>query len=193
MPHKLTIALIALASFCALLTDIASADTVSSTVPESGFSGFTGGVTTFATFNNFGTPPFLSSINSITLTLTVSDGDTASGNFDFNNISLALSGLNTGVLLNGFNNGQTNTLTFGPTSIANATGILAALNTGTLIGQWVDSNPGDNSVTFPSNFNATLTINGAPIPEPASMLLWGALSGVALVGSRLRRRHTRAA
>src|SRR5262249_10102642 len=102
MPRRLTTILIALGSVFVLASDHASADIITSTVPESGFSGFTGAVTTFATFNNFGTPPLLSSIDSITLTLTVRDGDTASGNFDFNHISLSLSGFGTGVLLNGF-------------------------------------------------------------------------------------------
>jgi len=44
----------------------------------------------------------LASIDSITITMTLFDLDTASGNLDFNKVTLGLDGINTGLLLNGF-------------------------------------------------------------------------------------------
>ena len=45
---------------------------------------------------------YITSIDSITVTLTVEDGDTAPAEFDFGNLTLGLDGIDTGLHLNGF-------------------------------------------------------------------------------------------
>jgi len=76
-----------------------------------------------ASYNN------LASIGSLTLTVTINDGDTAPGNFDFNDLTIGLDGIDTGVKLNGFLNGAIQTLSISsfPGTIQNAPAILAAL------------------------------------------------------------------
>jgi hypothetical protein len=78
-----------------------------------------------ASYNN------LASIGSLTLTVTIRDGDTAVGNFDFNDLTIGLDGFNTGVPLNGFANGAIQTLDISsfptPGTVQNSAAILAAL------------------------------------------------------------------
>jgi len=68
----------------------------------------------------------LASIGSLTLTVTIRDGDSATGNFDFNNLTIGLDGIDTGIKLNGFPDGPITTLDVSG-SPQNAAAILAAL------------------------------------------------------------------
>jgi hypothetical protein len=68
----------------------------------------------------------LASIGSLTLTVTIRDGDSATGNFDFNNLTIGLDGIDTGIKLNGFPDGPITTLDISGAP-ANAAAILAAL------------------------------------------------------------------
>ena len=52
----------------------------------------------------------LGSISNITITLTVGDGDSALGERDFDQLTLALDGIDTGLHLNGFAAGTGNTM-----------------------------------------------------------------------------------
>src|SRR5258706_717289 len=73
-----------------------------------------------ASYNN------LASIGSLTLTVTINDGDTATGNFDFNDLTIGLDGFDTGIKLNGFSNGAIQTLDIAGAP-NNSAAILAAL------------------------------------------------------------------
>ena len=55
------------------------------------------------------------SIDSISVTLTLNEADTAPGELDFNDLTLGLEGIDTGIALNGCLSDQTVTLTGTPT------------------------------------------------------------------------------
>jgi hypothetical protein len=155
--------------------------TISSLVPQSGFVGVTGpsNPLTDPTYDFAGQNyQQLTSLDSITLTLTVVDGDTDLGQFDFNNLTLALDGIDTGLLLNGFTAPQIVTLTLGPTAISNAQAILAALKAdGQLVGSILDATPGDNMIGLPARLDTELSLvgtisdggNGGPGPNPVPL------------------------
>jgi hypothetical protein len=135
----------------------------------------------------------LTSIDKLTVTLTINDGDSAQGEFDFNNLNLALDGLDTGLKLNGFPNGGVLTLDIeGPN---NAAGLLAALKSdGILVGTVLDSDSDNISQTnpdfigFPAATVTTLVIEGqgeAVVPLPMAALM--APLGAGLVGMYQRR------
>jgi hypothetical protein len=182
---------------------------VQSTVPESGygfsfdpttgqFSGLQSGgsypLTGPSGYNFAGTPySTLTSIDKLTVTLTINDGDSAQGDFDFNNLTLRLDGLDTGLVLNGFPNNGVLTLDIeGPN---NAAGLLAALkNDGILVGTVFDADTDGVSQTapdfigFPAATVTTLVIEGqaeGAIPLPAAVLM--APLGAGLVGMCQRR------
>src|SRR6266704_223422 len=69
----------------------------------------------------------LTSIDAITVTMTINDGDSGPGEFDFNDLTLGLDGIDTGLKLNSFlnNNIVTQTLTQLPVPLQAQ--ILAAL------------------------------------------------------------------
>jgi hypothetical protein len=171
----LTGLVLAFAAF-AILTNIALAQTqpqmFSSTVPQSGFAGFIppeGVPLTGPSPYTFG-PQVQDcvSIESITVTLTLFDGDTGSGPFDTerNDLTLGLDGIDTGILLNGFRDSETDTRTI--TGIPNnAAQILAALKAdGQLVGTIIDRTPNDNFVGIPT-FDTTLQITCATVtPAP---------------------------
>ena len=141
-------------------------DTLTATTNQSGFEGFT--ITAFpltGSAYNFAGQPYssLTSIDKLSVTLTLSDTDKALGNFDFNQLTLGLDGINTGIKLNGFGDGLTQTLTIGGTP-SNASAIISALQAdGQLVGTIIDQTSNDNFIGISSLFKTTLTITGAGI------------------------------
>jgi len=140
----------------------------------------------------------LSAINSISFTMTMIDGDSASGNFDFNHLSLFLggtynattgilaNGINTGIVLNGFRGtGLLDTQTF-TANVNSTTGaaILSALssNGGKIQAFVVSDNTNDTGAAANEVFvgndahNAVATLafsDTAAVPEPATLSLLG--------------------
>ena len=177
--------------------------TINSVVPQSGHADLTLAATPLtdpATPYDFAGLDYASllSIDSITVTLTVSDGDTVTGDIDFDNLTLGLDGIDTGLKLNGFPGGQqilTQTLIYD--NPADSAALLAALQSdGKLVGTIIDSDPGDNSLALPflldTSLDITGTTDGGPgvIPLPAAALM-GPL-GAGLVGMVSRRFRNRA-
>jgi len=176
--------------------------TISSVVPQSGHTDFTLSATPLtdpaSPYDFIGQDyASLTSIDSITVTLTVQDGDTAQSELDFDNWTLGLDGIDTGLKLNGFP-GQAGILTQTLTqaSPTNAAALLAALQSdGQLIGTIIDSDAGDNSISLPFRIDTSLDITGEVgvpnvIPLPAAALM-GPL-GAGLVGMVSRRFRNRA-
>jgi hypothetical protein len=157
------------------------------------------GVLDFALFD-FNNQAQLCSIDRIDFTFTMEDGDTGPGDFDFNNLTLALDDINTGIKLNGFKSGQENSLSFSldrnsPNWISDSTmnQLLSKLNEdGQLLASIVDATPNDNDANLYSIFDTSLTLQGLcpdPIPEPAALLVWAAAGG-AFVVARMRRKRS---
>lgn len=136
----------------------------------------------------------LTNITSITVTLTMQDGNSVSGDFDFDHLGLSLDGTATGLVLNGFRgNGLQDTFTFTGTP-ANAATILASLKAdGKLVGTVTTDNAKD-TVTSPNEIyfgndaatqTTTLSITGN-VPEPATWTFCG-LAFVVFAAMRCRR------
>lgn len=142
----------------------------------------------FAIFD-FSGQPTLSDLTGIEITLTMEDGDTGAGQFDFNQISLGLDDVPTGIALNGFSTGELNTLTFslqagdpGWLSAGAIQDLLTNLySDNQLFGLLLDATPEDNCVNLYSAFDTTLKLTGTAqvVPEPASWLIWGLIVGAA--------------
>jgi hypothetical protein len=158
----------------------ASALTLTSSVAQSGHAGFAVifPITGEATFN-YTAQNYLSltSIDSLSITLEIFDGDSAPGDFDFNNLVLELDGVNTGITLNGFRNNFTDELTITGSPI-NTAAILSGLQAdGRLVAKILDLTPNDNNMSLMSSFQTTLVLesntNTTPTPEPATLSLLG--------------------
>jgi PEP-CTERM motif-containing protein len=160
----------------------ASALTLTSSVAQSGHAGFaviypiTGEATFNYTAQNY---LLLTSIDSLSITLKIFDGDTAPGDFDVNNLILELDGVDTGITLNGFRNGFIDELTITGSPI-NTAAILSGLQAdGRLVAKILDLTPGDNDLNLTSSFQTTLVLesntntNPTPTPEPATLSLLG--------------------
>jgi hypothetical protein len=151
----------------------------------------------------------LTSIQQITLTMTMFDGDSGAGQFDLNHLhfyvggtrnattGIYTGGIDTGIVLNGFRgNGFIDTLTFSLLVNPATTGaaILSALNAngGILPAYVVTDNPNDtqiapNEVALTNNLNnATTTLTFSSVPEPASCALFGA-GALLLLAPQVRR------
>jgi hypothetical protein len=134
----------------------------------------------------------LTGITSLTVTLTINDGDTGSGEFDENMLTLGLDGVDTGLKLNGFgaNNIVTLDISGNP---ALAAALLSALQSdGQLVGTVIDADannaPQGNLIGLPGAVQTTLQIDGSvrdnggggtPVPLPAAVLLAPLGAGVA--------------
>jgi len=113
----------------------------------------------------------LTSIQSISVTLSLFDLDSATGNLDFNKLTLGLDGINTGIRLNGFPDSAllTQTITDVPRdpvtglpSTAVADAIITALKAdGRLTGSiFSTDHPSFNGFQAPATANTTLSITG---------------------------------
>ena len=179
----------------------AAALTVSSTVPQSGFIGNTTGapgslLATYDYTGQFGSP--LTSVDSLTITLSISDGDTAAAEFDNGNLFLTLDGVNTGLALDGFGNNNIVTLTLNQLTPGVSAALVAALADNQLVARIIDTDPADgndplNFISLPALIDTTLDLNVQvqggggpnPVPLPAAALL--APLGAGLAGMYSRR------
>ena len=200
--------------------------TISSQQLQSDFNGGTGAGQSApipASPFDFTSQPQLLSIQSISITFTVIDGDTGLGpngvadtpyppdgaeygddDFDVNSLSLRLDGIDPGTnfLLNGFTSffdpldaSDFVTLTF-TGAPDNSAALVAALQDGFLDAMVFDSTGVANSNGFripntafdgSTSLFATLSITGAPVPEPSSFGL-AVAGGLLLIGAWRRRR-----
>jgi hypothetical protein len=184
--------------------------TINSTVNQSGYGfGFDAGSGQFTGLQGGGSYPLtggtgydfagqdyasLTTIDQLTVTLTINDGDSDVDEFDFDNLTLALDGIDTGLKLNGFRNNAIVTLDIqGP---SNSAALLAALQAdGKLVGTVLDvdsdnvSQQAPEFIGFPADIQTTLVIDGeggAPaVPLPAAVLM--APLGASLAGAASRR------
>jgi len=145
----------------------------------------------------------LTSITSITVQLSVNDGDTGPGQFDENQLTFALNGHDTGLVLNGFISPGIYTLSFTGLPALAATILTELKLTGTLVGSVIDHDPanapagsGGDFIGFPSFVETTLSITGDAaagpgggggngVPLPAAVVL--APLGAGLAGMYSRR------
>jgi hypothetical protein len=159
----------------------------------------------------------LATINSISITLTIFDGDSGSnqssgGNFDLNNLTLGLGVpgalttaggqmIDTGLKLNGFDsalvNGSDITLTLSG-NLAPATGaalltlLKSPASNGQLGGLILDSNglADSNGMVLAATHMTTLDLTGTAVPEPGTLSLLS-VSLLGGVGVTLRRKRIR--
>jgi hypothetical protein len=140
--------------------------TKSSTVPQSGIirvGGNAAGARITAAGNpySFSNTRTIASIRRVTITVTIFDGDTGSGEADENDLFLELDNINTGIPLNGFGNLVANTRTI--SGIPNQPGALkrALKADGELAARIIDADPAEgNSVGIPATDETTLRIKG---------------------------------
>ena len=133
----------------------------------------------------------LATIDSLSITLTVYDGDTGSGwgDFDRGHWTLGLDGVDTGLLLNGFRNYETDTRTLTQMPVSTQDQILAHLQDGQLVATIIDTEYGDNKVGLCDVTHwAELKLTGQPIPEPSTMVIWSLL-GASVAGLAWWRRR----
>jgi hypothetical protein len=133
----------------------------------------------------------LTSIDEISVTLQLLDGDTDTGDYDISQLVLELDGFNTSLVLDGFTNDLVVTHTV---SGANqAAGLLSALQVdGYLLGSILDLSPNDNYVKVMTGYSATLSLTDhevAVVPAPGALLL--SSLGVAATAALNRRRLLR--
>jgi hypothetical protein len=99
-------------------------------------------------------------LTNISITLTLEDGDTGPGDSDENQLTLALDGINTGILLNGFDSGQTDTLTLSGAPL-NEAAIRSALKAdGRLAATIFKADADNNGIIGSSASITTLVIQG---------------------------------
>jgi hypothetical protein len=139
--------------------------TKTSIKPQSGFAGLTAlnnppPITAPGNPYSFSKVSKIARLNKVAITATIFDGSTGPGQFDENNLFLALDGINTGIALNGFRAGFTDTLTISGTP-NNSRAIRNALKADKqLAATIIDTDSGDNFVSMPATFQTTLQIKG---------------------------------
>ena len=100
-------------------------------------------------------------INRITITATITDGDSGAGETERNDLLLVLDGVNTGIQLNGFRNGLQDTRTNSGVPINKRELRNKLRQDGELQATIKDRDPGPNQdIILPANFETTLTIKG---------------------------------
>jgi hypothetical protein len=133
---------------------------------QSGYANYFSAPITIATFS-FSNHQILADLTSLTIQLRIFDGDTSPGDFDYNDLYLALDGISTGIPLSGFSNNLDVTLSIGGTP-GNAAAILSSLHSdGLLVATIIDNDYSDNYISLPSGFNASLVLGGAAAPTLA--------------------------
>lgn len=142
-------------------------------------------------FSAVGVPP---AIGYISITLTLIDGNSGAGDFDFDHLFLSLDGVDTGLRLNGFaGGGAAITLTIsGFIDAATSTALLTALADDHLVGTITTDNSMD-TVLAPNELfvgndtnDAKTTLTLAFIPEPGTYALLG-LGLLLVLAPQLRR------
>lgn len=182
--------------------------TASATLPASGtaawtegtYSGANGtgsitGQTTLGVFDFSSTFATLPQLDAITITITLINFDTEVGSTDFNNITLVLNGIDTGIYLNGFTNSipgdnnaeDTQTITGLLASTAGAA-IMNSLNTsgGLLTATLSDATTSPKNRFFFDGGVATLTLTQVPFSPSQTVGL--AVLGL-LAGAKFYRRR----
>jgi hypothetical protein len=144
---------------------------------------------------------YLNSIDEISVTLTLLDGDTGPGEFDEGQLMLELDGLNTGLALNGFANDVT-MINYSVSGDNHAGGLLNSLQQdGLLLGRVLDLSPDDNYVKIRGGYLATLSLTDhefvtgppfdevtvIPVPVPGAVML--SSFGVIAAGWLKRKRQ----
>jgi len=100
-------------------------------------------------------------INRITITARITDGDSGAGETERNDLLLVLDGVNTGIPLNGYRNGLQDTRTNSGVPINKRALRNKLRQDGKLRATIKDRDPGPNQdIILPANFETTLTIKG---------------------------------
>ena len=129
------------------------------TAPQSDFVGYSGTPVLITTFEIAPNTTLPTQIQDIEISFVMDDGDSAPGDFDFNDLTLYLDDINTGIILNGWPDSASdfrNTVSGTP---LNGDAILAALQAdGKLVATFNDADPNDNFWDLSGGFDATLKI-----------------------------------
>lgn len=155
--------------------------------------------TVIGTQTGFNSTLFGGGLASASFRVSLYDGDTAAGNFDFNQNSFAVDGINlgnssliatsitnsTGVLNSNTNGFPDDELATGWFAVGNANlaSLFSAIGDGALVYTWVDLNPGDQFYNFSQGISSSLVNVGSgptvvtppttSVPLPGSALLVG--------------------
>jgi hypothetical protein len=141
--------------------------TKSSTVPQSGVTASSpsnaAGARITAANNpySFSNTRTIASLKQVTIRATIFDGGTGPGSGDENDLFLELDGINTGIALNGFRTGKTDTRTISGSPNQKRALKDALKADGKLVARIFDADPTDvNSLGIPDTDETTLRIKG---------------------------------
>jgi hypothetical protein len=195
-----------------VIASAASAATVpvSSTVAEGGYVGpqnqanYLLTATPYSFASQVNSLANVTSIDSLTVTLQISDGDTGPADYDFNNLFLTLDGINTGLALNDFFNNTNFSQSLNQIPVPTQAALIVQLQDGLLVGGVLDLTPGNapagDTIAFPAAVDTTLDLvlsganlatpggGGNPVPLPAAVILAPIGAGLAGMYSRRFRR-----